>query len=350
MVMRDTRPVSARLTATRADVAKLAGVSASTVTYTLNGERPISDATRERVEAAMRELKYSPNVMAKALASNRSGLVAMLFPIRERGFNPSDFEYFRGASEVAQEAGLELLLSPMALDDRGPLDHVVSRLVEGTLVMEVQYEDPRVDFLTREQRDFVLIGRTKDPGLLDFVDADFSDWGPMAIEHLAALGHTVIGYVSQEQSLIEHGYGPLLRVETGMIEAAEKAGITLHMMHVEASVHAGRDAFSELVALDSRVTAILGFNELAVIGVLEGASALGWSVPADLSLIQFGISEQGANMTVPPQTTVSVDGHQLGARAMRYLLDRISGKADGPQQHLAQTVLTDRGSTAAPRR
>jgi len=345
MAVRDVR-----VAATRADVAKLAGVSASTVTYALTGVRPISEATRERVEAAMRELNYSPNVMARALASNRSGLVAMLFPIRERGFNPSDFEYFRGASEVAQAAGFELLLSPMALDDRGPLDQVVSRLVEGSLVMEVQYDDPRVDFLVQERRDFVLIGRTKDPEALDFVDADFSDWGPMAIEHLAALGHTVIGYVSQVQSLVDHGYGPLIRVETGMLEAAEKAGVTLHMRHVEASVHAGRDAFNELVELDSRVTAILGFNELAVIGVLEGASALGWSVPGDLSLIQFGISDQGAKMTVPAQTTVSVDGYQIGARAMRYLLDRIEGKATGPQQHLAETVLTDRGSTAVSRR
>ena len=126
----------------------MAGVSESTVSYALTGVRPISDETRERIEVAMNTLGYVPNAMAQALASKKSGLLALLFPVGERGFDETDFEYVEAATTAAAEDGYQLLLWPNAVEDVASLRKIVAQgLVEGVLLMEVRAQDPRVDVL-----------------------------------------------------------------------------------------------------------------------------------------------------------------------------------------------------------
>lgn len=332
--------------ATRADVARMAGVSESTVSYALTGVRPISEDTRERIEEAMKTLGYVPNAMAQALASKKSGLLALLFPVGERGFGETDFEYVEAATEAAAEDGYQLLLWPNAVEDTASLKKIVAQgLVEGVLLMEVRSQDPRVEVLRESGTPFCLIGRTDDSQDLTYVDADFSQWGPMAIHHLADLGHTNIGVISMRGELVEAGYGPVVRTEKPLIEVAQRAGVHVTIKHPKPTIRAGRQAFEELLQEQPDLTAIIGFNEPAFIGALEVAGARGIRIPEDLSVLSFGLSDEAANMTVPAQTTINVDGPELGRMAVQYLIARLNGDKKSVLQNLTQPQFFDRGST-----
>ena len=332
--------------ATRADVARMAGVSESTVSYALTGVRPISEETRERIESAMNALGYVPNAMAQALASKKSGLLALLFPVGERGFGETDFEYVEAATAAAAEDGYQLLLWPNAVEDTASLQKIVAQgLVEGVLLMEVRSQDPRVKVLQESGTPFCLIGRTDDSENLTYVDADFSQWGPMAINHLVDLGHTNIGVISMRGELVEAGYGPVIRTAAPLIELAQRMGVTVTIKHPKATIRAGRLAFEELLEEQPGITAIIGFNEPAFIGALEVAGARGMKIPEDLSVLSFGLSEEAATMTVPAQTTINVDGPELGRMAVQYLIARLNGDKKSVLQKLTQPQFFDRGST-----
>ncbi|MEY2698950.1 MAG: hypothetical protein RL720_906 [Actinomycetota bacterium] len=332
--------------ATRADVARMAGVSESTVSYALTGVRPISDDTRERIEEAMKTLGYVPNAMAQALASKKSGLLALLFPVGERGFGETDFEYVEAATAAAAEDGYQLLLWPNAVEDTASLRKIVAQgLVEGVLLMEVRSQDPRVAVLRESGTPFCLIGRTDDAQDLTYVDADFSQWGPMAIHHLADLGHTNVGVISMRDELVEAGYGPVVRTEGPLIETAARSGVSLTIKHARPTIRSGRTAFEELLTEVPNLTAIIGFNEPAFIGALEVAGARGMRIPHDLSVLSFGLSDEAANMTVPAQSTINVDGPELGRMAVQYLIARLNGDKKSVLQNLTQPQFFDRGST-----
>ncbi len=335
--------------ATRADVARLAGVSESTVSYALTGVRSISEETRQRIDAAMKELGYVPNAMAQALAGKKSGILALLFPVGERGFNETDFEYVQAVIDAVAEEGYQLLLWPNAVEDIDSLKKIASQgLVEGVLLMEVRADDPRVAVFTEAGMPFCLIGRTDDSTQLTYVDADFSQWGPMAIRHLCDLGHKRVGFIGIGDELVAAGYGPAVRTESGMVEEARRAGVELRLEHVPATIRAGRTAMTALLDEFPGITAILGFNEPAMIGALEVLAARNLSIPEDISILSFGLSEIAAEMTVPAQSTIGVEGKELGRIAGQYLVTRLNGDKKTVLQHLAVPHFVDRGSTASP--
>src|ERR1700742_1020723 len=167
---------------TMADVARLAGVSSSTVSYALTGARPISAATRERIQHAMEDLGYTPNAFARGLKSKRSRIIALLFPRDGRDLGLSTFEYILGASDHAQELGYHLLLwttEAEALDELGQLAR--QGLVDGALLMEVRLRDQRLEVLSESGLPFAMIGRTADPVGVDFADTNFDQCARVAV-------------------------------------------------------------------------------------------------------------------------------------------------------------------------
>ncbi len=104
--------------ATMQDVARRAQVSLSTVSYALSGTRPVSDATRRRIEDAMAELGYQPNAMARGLASRRSHVLALIYPAMEKGLGGTVAEFVSSAAETARENGYHLVLWPFRTTQR----------------------------------------------------------------------------------------------------------------------------------------------------------------------------------------------------------------------------------------
>ncbi len=334
---------------TRADVARLAGVSESTVSYALSGVRAISQETRERILAVALELGYTPNKMAQGLAGKRAGLVALMFPLSNRGLNLDDYEYVEAASGVLEAAGFQLLMWPNPVEDVDALKRIASqRLVDGVVLMELRTNDPRPDLLRKEGIPFVTIGRTETGEGAAWVDADFDAWGPLAVDILTVKGHASTMFLSPPQQVVDSGYAPLSRIEGSLLASARAKGMKVVVSRVDWTIKAGRDAVLESFASPSQITSVVSFNEMATIGALEGLTSLGKKVPSDVSVLQFGIDAASAEATNPAQSTIGVDGRALGFKAAEFLLARIEGKADS-LTYLRPPVYVDRGSvTTAP--
>ena len=131
--------------ATMQDVATLAHVSLSTVSYAINNTRPVSAATRERIAQAMVELDFRPNAIARSLATRRSRILALTFPGIENGLGSTLMEFVTSAAEAAQARGYYLVVWPYA-PSRAEEMREMSRdgLTDGVIIMEVRRDDPRV--------------------------------------------------------------------------------------------------------------------------------------------------------------------------------------------------------------
>lgn len=345
--MSSTRGLSA---VTRRDVARLAGVSASTVSYVLSGERAISAATKARVEQAIEELGYTPNAFARGLAGSRGGIVALHYPHSAHGLSSTEFEYVWAATARARQRGYHLLLWSNSIDDIDGLGSLISqRLVDGVILMEVRTVDPRISILKKHRVPFATIGRPEDADGVAFVDDDFESLGEQAVEHVAGLGHRHVVFLSQPLVTLERGYGPIVRTTKALQAAATRYGIDLTIINAEDTVKGGHYAFAQLAASVPQPTAVISFNESATPGLVHAAALAGVAIPADLTVVAVALGHAAADMLTPPLTTVSPPSAVLATKAMDLLADLIEEKAVEQLQELVLPTLTVRESSAVPR-
>jgi DNA-binding LacI/PurR family transcriptional regulator len=342
--------------AAMSDVAKLANVSVSTVSYVLTGARPISQATRDKVLEAMVTLDYQPNALARGLASRRSGILGLLLPMTERGLGATETAFVTGAAEAASQAGYHLMLHPLGSQDLTALGRLASqRLLEGALVMEVRLADARIGVLRRLGVPLVLIGRTTDPGDLPYVDIDFDQTVDGAVEHLVGLGHRRIVYVNQSAAVIEGGYSPACRTRDAYLAAMARLGLPSLMLCAENCAVDGRRVLGQALDQAPDLTAVLGMNEHAMFGVLNELAARGRRVPDDVSVLSILTSSQVAQLASPELTAMTAPGSKVGRTAVEVLLRTLAknpGLPTDPDQHHQQLLpctLDVRGSTGPAR-
>ncbi len=328
--------------ATMADVARLAGVSVSTVSYALSGTRPISLSTRERIEQAMLDLGYTPNAFARGLKSKRSRIIALLFPAHAGPLRLSMLEYILGASDHAQERGYHLMLWTTDAEDGEDLAQLAGQgLVDGALVMEVRPRDPRIQVLADAGVPFTMIGHIADPVGLDYTDTDFGQSARLAVGYLAEQGHRRLGFVRGTRG--EAG-SEGARLEGAFREAAARVGAELVAVAAAETVDGGRAAFTRLMGCDPGLSAIVAFNEHAVPGLLRAAADLGRRIPEDLSIMTIDMPPHVAELTTPPMTTIGPSASQIGHAAVDMLLRRLDGDAAPARHLLFKGELSLRGS------
>ena len=331
------------------DVARLAQVSVSTVSYVLTGTRPISQPTRDRVLAAMAELDYQPNAMARGLASRRSRILGLLLPMDERGLGATETAFVTGAAAAASRAGYHLVLSPVGADDLdAPRRLATQRMIDGALLMEVQLDDDRVHVLQEAGVPLVLIGRTGDTTGLAYVDIDFDQTVRDAVAHLVGLGHRRIVYVNHSAATIASGYGPARRTQDAFVAAMAHHGLDPLMLPVDDSAAGGRAALATALAQDPGLTAVLAMNENAVFGMLGELASRGLRVPEDVSVVSMVTSPQVAELATPALTTMTSPGSAMGRIAVETLLRILDSDAREVHQQLLSCDLEIRGSSAAP--
>lgn len=337
--------------ATRRDVARLAGVSEATVSYTLSGKKPISAATQQRVRTAMRQLGYRPHLLAAALAGGASPIIALLFPTQERGISNSDLEYVLGAASAARAVGHHLLLWPTADRD---IDEVASLhasgLVAGVILMEVRLEDERIEPLREAGVPIALIGRTAQPDPhIPFADRDFAGAAELAVAHLAGLGHRRVCLLSAPERLNELGFGATIRTEAGFAAACEAHDVAGSVLHAKADFGVGRDVLTELGAMPEPPTAVVCLSMEAALGVLQAAPGIGLPIPDALSVVSLGSADVRAEVSEPSLTTVAAPAAEMGASAARQLIGLIGGEPapDGPRLWAGELVA--RGSSGRVR-
>lgn len=336
---------------TMIDVAKRAGVAVSTVSYAINNTRPISEATRQRIFAAMDELGYKPNALARGLASKRSRIIALHFPLPERGVGLTEIEFIASAANTARENGYEMVLWTSEIHNLDELRQSTQQgLVDGVVAMEVYLNDERIHLWREVELPFSLIGRNADTDGICFVDANFESAAQNTIGFLAGLGHTHIGFLNQSQPVLDAGYGPAVRTQSSFLHAVQAAGLASVVATSPATASDGHRSFESLIAEDPDLTALITINDRAVPGVVQAIAERGWRIPEDFSLVVVGSSGSVAELMTPPVTTVEPQNAAMGRLGVELLIQQLEGREPDRPQVLLPCQLVERGSTGPCRK
>ncbi len=334
--------------ATRADVAKMAGVSESTVSYALNGKRSISQETRDRVLAAVKKLDYKPHFAAALLAGGKSKSIALSFG--DVGISPGALEYVNGAEAAATENGYHLVLWPSGDEAINEIKNLVkSGLLAGALLMETKLDDKRVEVLVREKIPFAMIGRVADNRKLNYTDRDFVIAAEVGVSYLESLGHKEIAYINTARGRGVSELSVDVRFHETIVAVATSHGMNAYEILAENNPAAGRQAMTELLESFPFVTAVVGLSDISTIGLLSAATEFGIRIPDELSIISLSTPTTQITLTWPPLTTVSVPADIMGRDAVMALIDELEGRSQKPHQRLYGGELEIRGTTSVPR-
>ncbi|PGH44893.1 transcriptional regulator, LacI family [Micromonospora sediminicola] len=331
---------------TIADVARHAGVAASTVSYVLSGKRAISATTRGRVLASVRALGYHPNAGARALASRRANVIALVLPLRTGMQVPVVMRFATAVVTTARRHDHDVLL---VTADEGPagLHRIAgSALVDGVLLMDVELEDSRVPLLRELALPGVLIGHPTDSSGLACVDLDFRRAGELCVEHLAGAGHRRIALLGAPAAVYDRGTGFAHRTRAGVLAAADRLGVDAVARPCEEGPAAVRRDLEALLADHPDVTGLVVQNESAVGPVLSALPLLGRRVPRDVSVVAVCPDELAEQFGL---TGVPVPAEEVGRQAVTLLMRRLRDEPV-PEVTLLEPRLTVRDTSGRPGR
>lgn len=335
------RPVRATIF----DVARVSGVSHATVSRVVNGRQNVRDETRQRVEAAMRDLGYVAHVSARALASGRTQVIGLLAQEVDNAFFTA---VIGGVDQQASAQGYDFLVCTTHARREKEAEYVarLSRgMVDGLLIVLPRGLPDYVEQLRAEQFPFVLIDYDDDAPGCSVVNASNRRGTRDAIRYLVGLGHRRIGFITGRDNV-----GATHSRLAGYRDEMAAAGLEVHESDIvegdfmEARGHA---AGIEMLSRVDRPTAIFASSDMAAFGVMRAADDLGIPVPGGLSVVGFDDIPEAARVN-PALTTVRQPLREMGRVAVDQLLGRLDDPGQPPARVVLDTQLIVRGSTAPP--
>lgn len=328
------------------EIARRAGVSRSTVSYALSGKRPVSEATRRRIQDVIDELDYRPNAAARALAEGRTRTIGLVIPPATARLTHMQLDFVAAVVEAAAKADLDVLLSPSGGDHDRSFERLVSgRRVDGAILMEIRVQDARVDRLLREELPFVGIGHTARADSMCWIDVDYATLVGRCVDHLADLGHRALALINRSPELVATGYGPGLRAAEGFAAAVAARGIAGYEYLCGDDTASGRAVVARILAEHPEVTGVATLNEAALPGVQHALADAGLLVPRDVSIAGVA-ARRWAEDFRPPLTAADVPAEQMGAQAVELLVERIAAPEIPPRHILLAPPISLRASTA----
>jgi DNA-binding LacI/PurR family transcriptional regulator len=330
--------------ATLADVARHAGVAASTASYVLSGKRPVSAATRRRVERSIELLGYHPHAGARALASNRSSIIALVVPLRSDRYVPEVMEIAIAVTTTARRFGYDVLLLTSDEGAEGIRRVAVSARADAMILMDVSLDDERIPMLRDASIDAVLIGVPADPCGLGCVDLDFAAAGELCVGHLADLGHREVAFIGEAAAVYQRRSGFAERTLRGVMDEAAARGIRVVHRPCEGSHEAAAATITRILEDRPGTTGLIVQNEAVISPLLSVLRTAGRVVPEEMSVVAI-CPDQVAERTSPHLTSVAIPAQDMGRRAVELLARRLDDAA-GSEVVLLPPGLTVRGSTA----
>lgn len=333
--------------ATIGDVARAAGVSVSTVSYVLSGKRTISAPTRDRVQRAVADLGYRPHAGARALASSRSNVIALMVPFRP-GINVQIImQFVAGVVATAREHDHDVLV--LTQDDPQGMSRVAaSSTADALIVMDIEAEDARLPALRSLTLPSILIGVPDDTTGLSCVDLDFSGAGRLAVRELVRAGHERLVLVGASQDRLDHRANYAVRMRHGVLEQAAVSEVTAAVVPADPTFTGGALALDQVLADHPGTTGLVVHNEAALGGLLARAAERGLRVPDDLSIVAVSPADLAAALPVPV-SIIEVPGERIGRIAVEMVMARLGGE-DLAETRLVAPAYQDHGSVAPPRR
>ncbi|MDN3269281.1 LacI family DNA-binding transcriptional regulator [Streptomyces sp. MA15] len=326
------------------DVARRAGVSPSTVSYALSGKRPISDATRRRVQAAVRELGYRADGGGRSRPGGRAKVLALAVPMRPGIPVPAVTRFALSVVTAARARDHDVLLLTQGEGDEDIRRVTRAGLADGVIVTDVQWQDPRLPLLRSCPLPSVLIGVPAEADGLTCVDLDFRTAGELCVDHLAGLGHRAVALAGSPPEVYLRRTASARRLVEGFTAAADRHGLASTVLPCGTGRDAARAVVERLLRDLPALTGVVVHNEPLVDPLIAAFEELGMRVPGDVSLTAVCPAPVAAAARVPV-TSVAVPAAELGARAVRLLVRKLSGAAV-PGTTLLPPRLTERASTA----
>jgi DNA-binding LacI/PurR family transcriptional regulator len=332
------------------DVARAAGVSYKTVSRVVNGEAPVSAETRSRVEAAISELGYRPNLSARNLRRGRTQTLSLVMYIRETQLRHERFqdEVIAAIVHTATSANYSVLLELVRVED--PPDHLArfgDRRSDGTILLDGRKESPVAAILRNAGIPTVMLVNPEAEATFGSVDVDFYGGAVQMVRRLIELGHRRIAHLADDPD-IRSSRGR----RQGYEQALQEAGIAVEeelIVPTGYMRHHGYAATNQLLDRRPDVTAFFCVNDLTAFGVVECLKARGKRVPEDASVTGYDDIPLARHAT-PPLTTVRIPWYELSAAATAHLIEAVEGRSTTVAREVFPVELVERETTGpAPR-
>ncbi|EGO8361378.1 DNA-binding transcriptional regulator CytR [Escherichia coli] len=330
--------------ATMKDVALKAKVSTATVSRALMNPDKVSQATRNRVEKAAREVGYLPQPMGRNVKRNESRTILVIVPDI---CDPFFSEIIRGIEVTAANHGYLVLIGDCAHQNQQEktfIDLIITKQIDGMLLLGSRLP---FDASIEEQRNLppMVMANEFAPELeLPTVHIDNLTAAFDAVIYLYEQGHKRIGCIAGPEEM------PLCHYRLqGYVQALRRCGIMVDPQYIargDFTFEAGSKAMQQLLDLPQPPTAVFCHSDIMALGALSQAKRQGLNVPEDLSIIGFDNIDL-TQFCDPPLTTIAQPRYEIGREAMLLLLDQMQGQHVGSGSRLMDCELIIRGSTRA---
>lgn len=317
--------------ATSRDVAALAGVSQSTVSYVLTGKGGISDATRSRVLQAAERLNYRVNLAARSMRTQRTGRIAIVMPFGTWHFA----EVLEGATMAAHDAGYALEIQTLPSTPAGRQERLREIMATNQFEGVLSFTPVRIPSDAGDRSHTTVLALSEYDEKMH-VSGELVDAAPLAemMEGLTQLGHRRFLHVTGALDFAS------ARARRAAFESTvERLGlVNLGVVEGDWSGESGLSALRSLPADIRPPFAVIAANDLVATGVIRGAMERGWSVPGSISVTGWDDRSASAYQ-VPSLTTVHVDRAELGRRSVARLLATLKGKSYPTHEDALQHVV-----------
>lgn len=325
--------------ATIKDVARVAGVSISSVSRALNGMTANQELV-ERVKAAVNEVDYVPSILGQSLKSQKTGQIALAVPDIS---NASYLAMFASAEEVFRSHGLRVTLintGGQAVDDVEVVRSLRQKFVDGLIITAIRPSQAFIDEVEASETPVVVVGTVPGAVSFDVVSADSREAARLGVEHLVSQGATRLGLIG----------GPLDTVPgrtryQGFVEATTGHGMyeeDLIAILEDFRFDLGLSAAKELLA--KGVDGILAETDHLAVAALHAARDLGLSVPLNVRVVGIDNSE-AARLAIPRLTSIDLGAVERGRLAAEFLLARMQGLELAPKTTVVRPRIVIRESS-----
>lgn len=331
------------------DVAALAGVSISTVSYVMTGKRPIGANTRRRVLQAARELGYLAKNGGPAPLSGETHFVALSSPVHDFTSYTNYCAYFLNFLKAARQLGYETLLLTEETGDEQLRSIIDTGMVDGVALMDVTMNDPRIELAQFSSIPFISIGHPMNEINVPCIDTEFIEMGEMIVQTLCCNGHRRILFAGGKEIDYERNGGAnyLIRLRASMHAAAAR-----HKIHIdeeftdEDDFDAAENLLERFISSENTAIVTQG-GPLFLNNLVAAARQRGMKIPQDLSLISAGTYTDsiGKRLRIDEFPLMPAELCQLGMSMLVRLMDgTLKGKEKATLIH---PVYRQRGSIAS---
>lgn len=331
------------------EIARLAKVSPTAVSFVLNNRKGVSDETRKKVKRLVEQLGYTPNPSSRRLIFNKTNNIAVLF---RKSISPLEHFFYSEVNNAVlhecEQLGYNLIFASVKTDDNTvELPNVVKSYDVDGIIFYGDIDTPILNAISRYDIPFIFIdSHRQDPDVLS-ITADYAAAAYIAVGYLIELGHKSIGYIGN--SFLRDFSSQTF---AGYRKAMEESNLSalMHWVQMEAQDETSAyECMKSIVSGSQSPTAVFCCADIYAIGAVNFLKGKGLRVPDDISIVSID-DILLARYTDPPLTTVRIDKVEMGKMAIKLLVKKIQGEPAQSIMMGSNTLIVRNSARAAGER